>query len=170
VRYVAKYMGDGVLLYFGYPQAHWIDPTSLEALKRSADQIRALSALLIVAFRAEFVAPWVGQSQVTSITLNRLGERDAAAIVASLAGDKELPADVLAEIVERTDGVPLFVEELTKAVLEAESESGARKTTASVPSSSAAVPAAREIPAGIFPGHREPGAYHPVGCRVYKSL
>jgi class 3 adenylate cyclase len=124
-----------------FEDVHWIDPTSLDALKRSVDQIKALSALLIVTFRPEFVAPWVEQSQVTSITLNRLGERDAAAIVSGLAGNKELPADVLAEIVERTDGIPLFVEEMTKAVLEAESESDARKTTAAVPSSSAAVPA-----------------------------
>ena len=124
-----------------FEDVHWIDPTSLEALKRSVDQIKALSALLIVTFRPEFVAPWVGQPQVTSIILNRLGERDAAAIVASLVGNKELPADVLAEIVERTDGIPLFVEEMTKAVLEAESENDARKTTAAVPSSSVAVPA-----------------------------
>ena len=124
-----------------FEDVHWIDPTSLEALKRRVDQIKALSALLIVTFRPEFVAPWVGQSQVTSIILNRLGERDAAAIVASLAGNKELPADVLAEIVERTDGIPLFVEEMTKAVLESENESDARKTTAAVPSSSVAVPA-----------------------------
>jgi predicted ATPase len=124
-----------------FEDVHWIDPTSLEALKRSVDQIKALSALLIVTFRPEFVAPWVAQSQVTSITLKRLGEHDAAAIVASLAGNKELSADVLAEIVVRTDGVPLFVEEMTKAVLEAESESAARKTTAPVPSSSATVPA-----------------------------
>jgi class 3 adenylate cyclase/predicted ATPase len=124
-----------------FEDVHWIDPTSLEALTRSVDQIKALSALLIVTFRPEFIAPWVGQSQVTSIILSRLGERDAATIVASLAGNKELPADVLAEIVERTDGVPLFVEEMTKAVLEAESESDARKTTAAVPSSSMAVPA-----------------------------
>jgi class 3 adenylate cyclase/tetratricopeptide (TPR) repeat protein len=123
-----------------FEDVHWIDPTSLEVLKRSVEQIKALSALLIVTFRPEFVAPWVAQSQVTSIILNRLGERDAAAIVASLASNQELSADVLAEIVERTDGVPLFVEEMTKAVLEAESESDARKTTAAVPSS-AAVPA-----------------------------
>ena len=124
-----------------FEDVHWIDPTSLEALQRSVDQIKALSALLIVTFRPEFVASWVAQSQVTSITLNRLGESEAAAIVASLAGNKELSADVLAEILERTDGVPLFVEEMTKAVLEAESESDAQKTTAAVPSSSATVPA-----------------------------
>ena len=124
-----------------FEDVHWIDPTSLEAFKKSVDQIKALSALLIVTFRPEFIAPWEGQSRITGIILNRLKERDAAAIVASLAGNKELPADVLSEIVERTDGVPLFVEEMTKAVLEAESESDARKTTAAVPSSSAAVPA-----------------------------
>jgi tetratricopeptide (TPR) repeat protein len=124
-----------------FEDVHWTDPTSLEALKRSVDQIKALSALLIVTFRPEFVAPWQGQSQATSIILNRLGERNAANIVASLAGSKELPADVLAEIVERTDGIPLFVEEMTKAVLEAESESDARKATAAIPSSSVAVPA-----------------------------
>jgi class 3 adenylate cyclase/predicted ATPase len=124
-----------------FEDLHWIDPTSLEAVRRSVDQIKALSALMIVTFRPEFVAPWVGQSQATSIILNRLGERDAAAIVASLAGKKNLPADVLAEIVERTDGIPLFVEEMTKAVVEAEGESDARKTTAAVPSSFVAVPA-----------------------------
>jgi predicted ATPase len=124
-----------------FEDVHWIDPTSLEALHRSVDQIKALSGLLIVTFRPEFVAPWIGQSQVTSIILTRLEERDAAAIVANLAGNKELPADVLAEIVERTDGIPLFVEEMTKAVLEAESESDARKTAAAIQSSSVAVPA-----------------------------
>ena len=72
---------------------------------------------------------------MTSLTLNRLGERDAAAIVRRLVGNKALPADVLAEIVERTDGIPLFVEEMTKAVLEGESEGVARRTVAAVPSS-----------------------------------
>ena len=79
-----------------FEDVHWIDPTSLEALTRSVDQIKALSALLIVTFRPEFVAPWVEQSQVTSIILNRLGERDAAAIVASLAGNQELPSPAAA--------------------------------------------------------------------------
>ncbi|MBR0801563.1 AAA family ATPase [Bradyrhizobium jicamae] len=123
-----------------FEDAHWIDPTSLETLTRQIREIKAVPALLIVTSRPEFAAPWVRQSQVTSIVLNRLGERDAATIVASLAGEKELPADVLAEIVDRTDGVPLFVEEMTKAVLEAQSEGDARKTAAAVPST-AAVPA-----------------------------
>ena len=110
-------------------------------LGRTVDRIKTLPALLIVTFRPEFNAPWVGQSHVTSLTLNRLGEREAAAIIAHLVGNKALPADVMAEIVERTDGIPLFVEEMTKAVLEAESEGAARRTVAAVPSPALAVPA-----------------------------
>jgi class 3 adenylate cyclase/predicted ATPase len=121
--------------------AHWVDPTSLEVFGRTVDQIKTLPVLLIVTFRPEFNAPWAGRSHVTSLALNRLGEREAAAIIARIVGNKDLPADVKAEIVERTDGIPLFVEEMTKAVLEAESEGEARKTTAAVPSPALAVPA-----------------------------
>ncbi|MEA3135539.1 MAG: hypothetical protein QOG17_3385, partial [Gammaproteobacteria bacterium] len=124
-----------------FEDAHWIDPTSLEVLGRAVGRIATLHVLLIVTFRPEFNAPWVGQSHVTSLTLNRLGEREAAAIIARLVENKELPADVMAEIVERTDGIPLFVEEMTKAVLEAESEGAARRTVAVVPSPALAVPA-----------------------------
>jgi predicted ATPase len=124
-----------------FEDVHWIDPTSLEALNRTMDRIRTLPALLIVTFRPEFSAPWMGQSHVMSMTLSRLGEREATAIIASLAGNKELPTDVMAEIVERTDGIPLFVEEMTKAVLEAETEGEARRTAAAVPSPAQAVPA-----------------------------
>ena len=109
-----------------FEDAHWTDPTSLEAFGRAVDQIKTLPALLIVTFRPEFNAPWAGRSHVTSLALNRLGERERAAIIARLVGNKELPADVMAEIVERTDGIPLFVEEMTKAVLEAKGEGAAR--------------------------------------------
>jgi class 3 adenylate cyclase len=124
-----------------FEDAQWIDPTSLEVLGRTVDRIKTLPVLLIVTFRPEFNAPWVGQSHVTSLTLNRLGESEAAAIIAHLVGNRELPADVMAEIVERTDGIPLFVEEMTKAVLEAESEGAGRRTVAAVPSPVLAVPA-----------------------------
>ena len=124
-----------------FEDVQWIDPTSLEALGRVVDRIKTLPVLLIVTFRPEFNPPWVGQSRVTSVTLNRLGEREAAAIIARLVGNKELPADVMAEIVQRTDGIPLFVEEMTKAVLEAEGEGEARRTVAAVPSPALAVPA-----------------------------
>ena len=121
--------------------AHWVDPTSLEVFGRTVDQIKTLPVLLIVTFRPEFNAPWAGRSHVTSLALNRLGEREAAAIIARIVGNKDLPADVTAEIVERTDGIPLFVEEMTKAVLEAESEGEARKTAAAMPSPALTVPA-----------------------------
>ena len=124
-----------------FEDAHWTDPTSLEAIGRTVNRNKTLPVLLIVTFRPEFNPPWVGQSHVTSLTLNRLGTREATTIIARLVGNKALPADVLAEIVERTDGIPLFVEEMTKAVLEAESEGAARRTVAAVPSSALAVPA-----------------------------
>jgi predicted ATPase len=121
--------------------AHWIDPTSLEVLSLLVERIKTIPVLLIVTFRPEFDAPWVGQSHATSLVLNRLGESEAAAIIARLVGNKALPTDVLAEIVERTDGIPLFVEEMTKAVLEAEGEGADRRMAAAVPSAARAVPA-----------------------------
>jgi class 3 adenylate cyclase/predicted ATPase len=121
--------------------AHWVDPTSLEVFGRTVDRIKTLPVLLIVTFRPEFNAPWAGRSHVTSVALNRLGERETAAIITHLVGNKDLPTDVMADIVERTDGIPLFVEEMTKAVLEAESEGEARRTAAWVPSPALAVPA-----------------------------
>jgi hypothetical protein len=124
-----------------FEDAHWTDPTSLEAFGRAMDRTKALPALLTVTFRPEFNAPWAGRSHVTSLALNRLGERETATIIARLVGNKELPTDVMADIVERTDGIPLFVEEMTKAVLEAESEGEVRRTAAAVPSPAIAVPA-----------------------------
>jgi predicted ATPase len=123
-----------------FEDVQWIDPTSLEVLDRTVDRFKTLPALLIVTFRPEFSAPWVGQSHVTSLTLTRLGEREAAAIIAGLTGNEDVPADVIAEIVERGDGIPLFVEEMTKAVLEAENEGAARRTVAAVPSPALKVP------------------------------
>ena len=124
-----------------FEDAHWIDPTSLEVLNRTVDRIKTLPVLLIVTLRPEFKAPWVEQSHVTSVTLNRLGKSAAVAIIVGLVGNKDLPADVMTEIVERSDGIPLFVEEMTKAVLEVESEDAARRTVAAVPSPALAVPA-----------------------------
>ena len=105
-----------------FEDVHWIDPTSLEALGRTVDRIKTLPVLLIVTYRPEFEPPWIGQPHVTAFTLNRLGEREIAAMVDRVVGNKALPANVRQEIIERTDGIPLFVEEMTKAVLEAESE------------------------------------------------
>ena len=101
-----------------FEDAHWIDPTSRELLDLTVDRVRRLPVLLVITFRPEFQPPWGGRSHVTSLALNRLGERDGEALVQKLAGNAALTAEIVAEIVERTDGVPLFVEELTKAVLE----------------------------------------------------
>ena len=106
--------------------AHWIDPTSLDVFSRLIDRLPRLRALLVVTFRPEFAAPWVGRAHVASMQVNRFGRRHAIAMVDCVTGGKALPAGILEEIVAKTDGVPLFVEELTKTVLE--SASCARKT------------------------------------------
>jgi class 3 adenylate cyclase/predicted ATPase len=101
-----------------FEDAHWIDPTSRELMDLTVDRVRRLAVLLVITFRPEFQPPWGGLSHVTNLALNRLGERDGEALVQQLAGNVGLTPAMVAEIVERTDGVPLFVEELTKAVLE----------------------------------------------------
>ncbi len=101
-----------------FEDAHWIDPTSRELLDLTVDRVRRLPVMLVITFRSEFRPPWGGRAHVTSLTLNRLGEREGEALVQKLDGNAALTAEIVAEIVERTDGVPLFVEELTKAVLE----------------------------------------------------
>ena len=124
-----------------FEDAHWTDPTSLEVFGRVVDRVRSLRVLLVVTFRPEFEPPWIGQPHVTFLALNRLGEREIAAMIDRLVGNKPLPASIRRDIEERTDGIPLFVEEMTKAVLEAESEDGARQTASTVPSPALAVPA-----------------------------
>jgi class 3 adenylate cyclase/predicted ATPase len=101
-----------------FEDAHWIDPTSRELLDLAVERVRTLPVLLIVTFRPEFKPPWTGLPQVTMLALNRLDRRDRTALVAQIAGDKALPNEVVAQIADRADGVPLFVEELTKSVLE----------------------------------------------------
>ena len=81
--------------------------------------------LLIITYRPEFEPPWIGRPYVTALSLNRLGEREIAAMIDRVTGNKALPASIRQDIIERTDGIPLFVEEMTKAVLEAESEGAA---------------------------------------------
>ena len=98
--------------------AHWIDPTSLDVFSRLIDRLPGMRALLVVTFRPEFAAPWVGRAHVASLQLSRLGRRQAIAMVDRVTGGKGLPAEILERIVAKTDGVPLFVEELTKTVLE----------------------------------------------------
>src|SRR5512140_2063197 len=121
--------------------AHWTDPTSLETFGRVVDKVRSLPVLLIVTFRPEFDPPWIGRPYVTALTLNRLAQRDIEAMIDHVVGNKLIPAGVRKDIIERTDGIPLFVEEMTKAVLEAGTEEEAQRTAATVPSTALAVPA-----------------------------
>ena len=112
----------------------------LKLFGRIVDRIAALPVLLIVTSRPEFTAPWIGRPHVTALTLNRLVQRDAGAIIDSVAGDKALPADIRSAIIERTDGIPLFVEEMTRAVLEAGSENGSGRSSTEPAPSALAVP------------------------------
>jgi class 3 adenylate cyclase/predicted ATPase len=101
-----------------YEDVHWIDPSTLELLGLVIERARQLPVLALVTFRPEFQPPWTGQAHVTTLTMSRLGRRQGADLVARVTGDKPLPAEIVEQIVARTDGVPLFVEELTKTVLE----------------------------------------------------
>jgi class 3 adenylate cyclase/tetratricopeptide (TPR) repeat protein len=105
-----------VLLLF--EDAHWSDPTSLELLDLIIDRVPALRVLLIVTFRPEFTAPWTGRPRVTTLGLNRLPPPQRAEMIAGVTGGKALPPEIADRIIDRTDGVPLFVEELTKVVIE----------------------------------------------------
>ena len=139
LQVVALSRQNPLLLIF--EDAHWTDPTSLELYGRIVDRIPTLRVLLIVTFRPEFEPPWIGRPYVTSLTINRLEEREVCAIIEGVIGNKLLPANIRQDIIERTDGIPLFVEEMTKAVLEAEGESAAERVIGVVPSPARAVPA-----------------------------
>jgi len=102
-----------------FEDAQWVDPTSLELLNHAIEQTPRLPVMLLVTYRPDFDAPWAGQSQVHVLVLNRLARRAGAALVGRIEGSDALPREMVEEIVERTDGVPLFIEELTKAVVEA---------------------------------------------------
>ena len=97
-----------------FEDAHWIDPTSLELLGMVVNLIETSPVLLIVTFSPEFEPPWIGRPHVTALTINRLAQRNIAAMIDHIAGNKLLTADIRQDIIERTDGIPLFVEEMTK--------------------------------------------------------
>src|SRR5262245_51956019 len=101
-----------------YEDAHWMDPTTLELLDMVVQRVPTLPILVIVSYRPEFVPPWAGYPHVVMLSLSRLTRRHGAAIVDKFTGGKSLPPEVLDQILMKTDGVPLFVEELTKTVVE----------------------------------------------------
>jgi class 3 adenylate cyclase/tetratricopeptide (TPR) repeat protein len=122
-----------------FDDLHWIDPSSRDLLDRMVEQLAGWPVLLVAMFRPEFQPPWAGQPHVTVLTLGRLDRHNTAAMVANVAGNTALPPEIMAEIAERTDGVPLFVEELTKAVLESGNQAPA--SLSSVPHTASSVPA-----------------------------
>ncbi len=101
-----------------FEDAHWVDPTSLELLTLTVARASRLPLLVLVTARPEFTPPWPAEAHVTTLPLARLGRRDGATLVARSAGGKALPAEILEQILARTDGVPLFLEELTKTIIE----------------------------------------------------
>jgi class 3 adenylate cyclase/tetratricopeptide (TPR) repeat protein len=106
-----------VLLFF--EDAHWADATSLELLDLTVERVRQLPVLALFTFRSEFEPPWAGLPNVGTLALGRLDRADAQSMVARVTGGRPLPGEVTEQIIVKTDGVPLFVEELTKTVLEA---------------------------------------------------
>ncbi len=102
-----------------FEDAHWSDPTSIELLDSLIEHVPELPVLLVASFRPDFTASWFGRSGVSLMALNRLGRLDATRLAAQVTSDGALSSSLLDQIVARADGVPLFIEELTKAVLEA---------------------------------------------------
>jgi tetratricopeptide (TPR) repeat protein len=101
-----------------FEDAHWIDPTSQDLLDRTVARVADLPVLLVVTGRPELQPAWVGEPHVLMLPLSRLGRRDSAGIIAGVTGDKALPDAVVEQVLARTDGVPLFIEELTSTLLE----------------------------------------------------
>jgi class 3 adenylate cyclase/predicted ATPase len=101
-----------------YEDVHWVDPTTLEAMGLLIERVQRLPVLVLITFRPEFRPPWTGHAHVMQLSLSRLTRRHGQALIAEVTGGKALPDAVLEQIVAKTDGVPLFVEELTKTVLE----------------------------------------------------
>jgi predicted ATPase len=123
-----------------FEDAHWSDPSSLDVLRLAIQQLACHPVLLVVTCRPEFVPPWSGPN-VTTIVLDRLTVGDVDAMIERVAGTRKLPDNIRQEIVARCDGIPLFIEEMTKAVLEVNSGYDSRRTVAAVPEPALAVPA-----------------------------
>ena len=101
-----------------YEDVHWSDPTTRESLDLLLDRLSVRRVLAIITFRPEFAPPWLGRPHVTMLTLNRLASRHRTEIIGHVVGGKPLPKEIAEQIADRTDGVPLFIEELTKSVVE----------------------------------------------------
>jgi class 3 adenylate cyclase/tetratricopeptide (TPR) repeat protein len=108
--------------------AHWLDPTTQEFVGHLLSRLQHCRAMVLVTYRPEFVPPWERHANVGLLSLNRLGRRDTRAIVASMAAlDHDLPPEIAEDIVAKSDGIPLFVEELAGSAIEAARETGDRR-------------------------------------------
>jgi class 3 adenylate cyclase/predicted ATPase len=127
-----------------FEDLQWMDPTSRELFDLTVERIERLPVLIIATFRPEFQSPWVGRSHVTTVTLNRLNRHESAMLIRQLTRDMEaLPKDLVDQIVERADGVPLFLEEVTKATVEADATSiRAQEMVPEIPGRALSVPSA----------------------------
>ena len=101
-----------------FEDVHWADPSTLEVLDVLVERVKSLPLLMVLTHRPEFRPRWPGQDHARTLTLSRLTPRESAAMVSGITGGKSLPAALLDQILTRTDGVPLFVEELTLSILE----------------------------------------------------
>ena len=117
VAWIMEEAGQAAV-YCAWEDLHWADPSTLEVLTLLLDQVPTTRLLALLTFRPDFSPPWRPRSHLTQLTLNRLGRPQVEAMVEQVSGHKPLPAEVVEQIVRKTDGVPLFVEELTKMVLE----------------------------------------------------
>ena len=121
-----------------FEDLHWIDPTSLELVGQLIEAIAALPLLLVATFRAEFVPPWAARPHIKRMTISRLGAQETEALLDEVIGGQPLPAHMRKEIIDRADGIPLFVQEMTKAVLEAGTEP---QLVGAIPAAASSVPA-----------------------------
>ncbi len=124
-------------IFILFEDMHWVDPTTQELVDLLISTIAKKPILLVLTYRPQFRPPWTGQANVTTVALTRLRSEDQAALIRSLSGNSGLTADLIEEIADRTDGIPLFAEELTKAVI----ESGGAALVKSTPGMSEQVPA-----------------------------
>ncbi|MDF0665384.1 MAG: adenylate/guanylate cyclase domain-containing protein [Nitrospira sp.] len=117
VQYVQR-SADRCPTLFVVEDAHWIDPTTMDLLTRAIDRIQSMRVLLIITFRPEFKPVWADYSHVTFLTLSRLPRRHSAELLAAMTGGKAFPPEVERAILAKTDGVPLYVEELAQSLFE----------------------------------------------------
>src|SRR3954469_19162728 len=124
-----------------FEDAHWADPTSLELFAQTVELAANHRLLILVTFRPEFSPPAIGRPHVTELPLHRLAPCDIDFLIERVVGNRSLPAGIRQDIIERTDGIPLFAEEMTKAVLDADGESDAQRAFVGASKPVVAVPA-----------------------------